>query len=69
GNYTGIDLSGYYHLGIDLQHQLTVRLENLTDKEYASRVDRGTLDASGTSYLFDNLGMSRTVHAGYSYRF
>jgi vitamin B12 transporter len=69
GNYTVIDLSGYYHLGIDLQHQLTVRLENLTDKEYASRVDRGTLDASGTSYLFDNLGMSRTVHASYSYRF
>jgi len=69
GNYTVIDLSGYYTLGSDQQHQLTVRIENLTDKEYASRVDRGTLDATGTSYLFDNLGMSRTVHAGYSYRF
>jgi len=56
-------------MGADQQHQLTLRIENLTDKEYASRVDRGTLDASGTSYLFDNLGMSRTVHAGYTYRF
>lgn len=69
GNYTVMDLSGYYNLGSDQEHQLTLRIENLTDKEYASRVDRGTLDASGTSYLFDNLGMSRTVHAGYSYRF
>jgi len=69
GNYTVMDLSGYYNMGADQQHQLTLRIENLTDKEYASRVDRGTLDASGTSYLFDNLGMSRTVHAGYTYRF
>jgi len=64
-----MDLSGYYNLGNDGQHQLTLRVENLTHKEYASRVDRGTLDATGTSYLFDNLGMSRTFHAGYSYRF
>ena len=69
GNYTVMDLSGYYNLGSDQEHQLILRIENLTDKEYASRVDRGTLDASGTSYLFDNLGMSRTLHAGYSYRF
>lgn len=69
GNYTVIDLSGYYNLGSNQEHQLTLRIENLTDKEYASRVDRGTLDATGTSYLFDNLGMSRTLHAGYTYRF
>jgi len=69
GKYTVMDLSGYYNLGNDGQHQLTLRVENLTDKEYASRVDRGTLDATGTSYLFDNLGMSRTFHAGYSYCF
>ena len=69
GNYTVMDVSGYYNLGNDGQHQLTLRIENVTDKEYATRVDRGTLDATGTAYLFDNLGMSRTFHAGYSYRF
>ncbi|MFT5322149.1 MAG: outer membrane receptor protein involved in Fe transport [Pseudohongiellaceae bacterium] len=69
GNYTVIDLSGYYYLGDSRQHQLTLRIENITDKEYASRVERGTLDVSGTSYLYDNLGMSRSLHAAYSYRF
>ena len=69
GNYTVVDLSGFYHFGNSAQHQLTLRIENLTDKVYATRVDRGTLDATQTSYLFDNLGMSRTFHAGYSYRF
>jgi vitamin B12 transporter len=69
GNYTVMDLSGYYNLGSEEQHQFVFRIENLADKEYASRVDRGTLDATGTSYLYDNLGMSRTFHASYNYRF
>lgn len=69
GNYTVMDISGYYHFGNRQQHRLTVRVENLTDKVYASRVDIGTVDATGESYLFDNLGMSRTFHAGYTYQF
>lgn len=68
GNYTVMDLSGYYNFGAAEQHQVTLRIENLTDKEYASRVDRGTLDVGG-AYVFDNLGMSRTFHAAYTYRF
>ena len=51
------------------EHQLVLRIENLTDEVYSTRVDLGTLDASGTSYLFDNLGMSRTLHASYTRRF
>jgi hypothetical protein len=63
------DLSAYYSVGANEQHRLIVRIENLTDETYASRVDVGTLDATGTSYIYDNLGTSRTIHASYTHRF
>jgi vitamin B12 transporter len=69
GNYTVVDLSAYYYLGPNERHQLVFRIENLTDETYASRVDVGTLDLTGTSYLYDNLGTSRTAHASYTHRF
>jgi vitamin B12 transporter len=69
GDYVVTDLSGFYNFGRDQQHQVTVRIENLTDEEYATRIDRGTLDVSGDSYLFENLGMSRTLHVSYTYSF
>jgi vitamin B12 transporter len=68
GNYTVMDLSGHYTLGANDEHQLVLRVENLTDKVYATRVERGNLDAGGT-YLFDHLGMERTFHASYRYSF
>ena len=69
GDYTVVDFSTYYSLGPEQEHQVVLRIENLTDEVYASRVDRGTLDITGGSYLYDNLGMSRTVHASYTRRF
>ena len=69
GDYAVVDFSTYYRLGAGQAHQLVLRIENLTDEVYASRVDRGTLDITGVSYLYDNLGMSRTVHASYTRRF
>jgi outer membrane cobalamin receptor len=69
GDYTVADLSAFYYLGDRREHQLVLRIENLTDEIYSSRVDRGTLDVGGSTYLYDNLGMRRTVHASYSRRF
>ena len=69
GDYTVIDLSAFYNLGEREQHQIVIRLENLTDETYASRVDVGTLDLTGASYVYDNLGTSRTIHASYTRRF
>jgi outer membrane cobalamin receptor len=69
GNYTVLDLSGHLELGSNQAHSLVLRIENLTDKEYATRVDRATDDVTGAGYNFDNLGMERTFHAGYTYRF
>ncbi len=68
GNYTVMDLSGHIAFGGDRAHNVTVRAENLTDKEYATGVGSGVRDAGG-SYLYDNLGMERTLHASYTYRF
>jgi outer membrane cobalamin receptor len=68
GHYTVLDLSAHYTLGAQSEHQLVVRIENLTDKVYATRVERGTRD-SGAGYLYDNLGMERTFHASYRYAF
>jgi vitamin B12 transporter len=68
GNYTVMDLSGHYELGLNGEHQVVLRIENLTDKVYATRVERGNLDAGGT-FLFDHLGMERTFHASYRYSF
>jgi hypothetical protein len=59
---------GYYNFGAEQQHQFVARIENLTDKVYATRVDRGNFDAGG-SYIYDNLGMERTLHLSYSYNF
>lgn len=68
GNYTVIDLSGYYNFGNEQQHQFVARIENLTDKVYATRVDSAVFDTGG-SYIYDNLGMERTLHLSYSYNF
>jgi len=63
------DLSAFYHLGNDAQHQLVLRLENITDEGYATRIDRGTVDTTGAGYNYAHLGMERTLHLAYSYRF
>lgn len=69
GDYTVVDWSAFYYAGANREHQLVLRIENLTDKVYASRVDSGVFDVGGGSYIYDNLGMNRTVHVSYSRRF
>ncbi|MDA1372741.1 MAG: TonB-dependent receptor [Proteobacteria bacterium] len=69
GDYIVTDVSAFYSFGADLQHQLVLRIENIQDEEYATRIDRGTLDLTGQSYLFENLGMQRTGHLSYTYSF
>ena len=69
GTYALTDISGYYFAGARQQHKFVLRLENITDKEYATRIDVGTEDATGASYNYWNLGMSRTVHLNYTYQF
>lgn len=69
GDYLVTDLSAYYNAGADGEHQIVLRLENVFDEDYATRIDRGTLDLTGEAYNYANLGMERTLHLAYTYRF
>lgn len=69
GDYLVTDVSAFYNAGADGEHQIVLRLENAFDEEYATRIDRGTVDITGASYNFANVGMKRTLHLAYTYRF
>lgn len=68
GNYTVIDVSAYYQWGGDLRHRIVLRVENVGNKIYTTRVDSGTRDIGG-SYLYRSIGPGRMLHLGYSYLF
>lgn len=68
-DYVVTDLSAFYLAGIRQQHRLVLRVENITDEAYTTRIDVGTNDVTGSSYLYHNLGMSRTLHISYTYSF
>jgi outer membrane cobalamin receptor len=67
--YLVTDLSGFYNFGAAEQHEVVLRIENVTDEEYATGIGRATADATGESYFYDNLGMERTVHLSYTFKF
>ncbi|MEM7206707.1 MAG: TonB-dependent receptor [Pseudomonadota bacterium] len=69
GNYTVLDVSAQLWLDTAQQHQLGVRLENLTDEEYAASVGSASRDSDSSSYAYENLGTPRTLHATYRYNF
>lgn len=68
GDYGLVDLSAWYQFGAQERHRISLRLENLTDEDYASRVDVATADRGG-NYLYDHLGTPRTLHVFYDFRF
>lgn len=69
GDYVVVDVAAAYHLGSRDQHQVVLRLENALDEAYATSVGVGTVDTTGASYFYDNLGMERTLHLNYTYGF
>ena len=69
GNYVVADLSGFFFVDEDHHHRLGFRVENLFDKEYATRVTRQRVDVTGTSYAAWNLGTPLTAHVTYQFRF
>jgi len=68
-SYVIADLAGTYSFGARDQHLLSLRLENAFDEEYSTSIGVGTIDSTGESYLYDNLGMKRTLHLNYRYQF
>ncbi|GAA5056315.1 hypothetical protein GCM10023208_21000 [Erythrobacter westpacificensis] len=65
GNYAVVDLSAFAYPDRDQRHRIGVRLENLFDADYATRITRVRRDADGSSYAADNLGTPLTLHATY----
>lgn len=68
-DYTVVDAAAAYRFGEEEKHRLSIRLENLFDKEYATSIGNGIQDVTGLRYSYENLGMGRTLHLGYSYSF
>jgi vitamin B12 transporter len=66
GHYVVVDLNGYVALGA--YGRIGVRLENVLNEDYVTRVSRATRDTGG-SYLVHYRGVPRTIHVAYSYSF
>lgn len=69
GNYTVVDLAARYFVDDQRHHRIGARLENIFDKEYATRVRQTTPDNGGPAYAFWYLGTPRTLHVNYTYQF
>jgi vitamin B12 transporter len=69
GNYLLADLSAYVFLDMDHHHRFGVRLENIFDTEYATRVIRVRRDSDSSPYPAENLGPPLTAHVTYQFRF
>lgn len=69
GDVTTADAAAYYVFGPEDRHRITLRIENVTDKTYASKLVRAVKDVGGASYVAHNLGVPRTFHVQYSYDF
>lgn len=62
------DASAFVRFGRENRHRLTLRVENIFDKEYASRYNRAK-DTDGEYFLYYQNGLPRNVVLGYSYTF
>jgi len=69
GNTLVADLGAHLFLDGDARrHRLGLRVENLFDKEYATRLGSAVADAGGR-FLYANRGVPRTLHVNYGVRF
>lgn len=69
GNYVIADLSGFAFLDEAQRHRLGLRIENLFDRQYATRVTRQRADVTNVSYAAWNLGTPLTAHVTYRVAF
>ena len=68
GGYAIVDISGFYEFSETNRQRVVVRVENLLDEQYATTVRTTQSDLSET-YLYDNLGVPRTLHLSYRFSF
>ncbi len=70
GDYVVADLAVQVYLDDDRKTQVTLRIENLLDEDYATRGFRtGELDSSAGTFPFRFVGVPRTVHLSLTRRY
>ena len=69
GKYPVIDLAGRYFIDTHRHHTITLRLENLFDRQYATGLGTAESDADGSLYTYSIRGVPRTLVARYTYKF
>lgn len=68
GNDPVLDISGRVYLDPDRRTTVTLRLQNVFDREYATGLGNAFRDADGSRYTYWNLGVPRTFSLRYAYR-
>lgn len=68
GDFFVVDASAFVTFGKEKRHKVTLRVENIFDKEYASGYATGW-NTSGDSADFETYGLPRSVVVGYTYPF
>jgi outer membrane cobalamin receptor len=69
GKYPVVDLAGRYFIDAGRHHIITLRLQNLFDRQYATGLGTAESDADGSLYTYSIRGMPRTLVARYTYQF
>ncbi|WP_404476388.1 TonB-dependent receptor plug domain-containing protein [Novosphingobium sp. BL-52-GroH] len=76
GNYALVDFGAYlYPDGETRQHRFGINVENVFDREYATRgwssavTDQGALEGTNTRFTFFNRGVPRTLRVSYGVSF
>jgi len=66
-----VDAGAHLYLDQARQHRVTLRLENLLDEQYATAVNSAVLAGSAPQerFLWQRLGVPRTVHLNYLFEF
>ena len=68
GDYFVADASAFVTFGKEKRHKLSLRMENIFDKEYASGYARA-IDGNGVFHVYKMYGLPRNVVLGYVYTF
>jgi vitamin B12 transporter len=69
GKYPVVDLAGRYFIDSQRHHIVTLRLENMFDRQYATGLGTAETDADGSLYTYSIRGVPRTFEARYTYKF
>ncbi len=69
GRYPLVDLAGRYFIDARHHHLISLRIENLFDRQYATSLGTAESDVDGSDYTYWNLGVPRTLEGRYTYKF